>query len=167
MPTDWVRGYARQADADFRAWELYADHPEAVAAECHRLLFLQMACEKLCKAWLIQGGTTPESLRTSHAYVAKHLSVIIRERILDSRPHLKGMSWVLRRVRHWANEIEVLNPAVDRNGQRPDNCEYPWEVGDGTILSPLEHSFEPSNLLTDATGRTFLKLVRDAINRLL
>ena len=31
--------------------------PEAVAEECHQFLFLQMACEKLCKAYLFQGGS--------------------------------------------------------------------------------------------------------------
>jgi hypothetical protein len=39
-PEDWAREYARQADADFRAWDLYQTHPEAVAAECHKLLYL-------------------------------------------------------------------------------------------------------------------------------
>ena len=48
-PADCALGYAQQANADFRAWEHYEQHPEAVAAEYHRLLFLQMACEKLCK----------------------------------------------------------------------------------------------------------------------
>jgi hypothetical protein len=41
-PADWALTYARQANADFKAWELYEQHPEAVAAECHKLLFLQM-----------------------------------------------------------------------------------------------------------------------------
>ena len=64
---DWRIAYAnRQADADFRAWELYEHHPEALAANCHKLLFLQMACEKLCKAYLIQGGTSPRALQSSH-----------------------------------------------------------------------------------------------------
>ena len=65
-----ARGYIRQADADFRAWELYERHPESVAGECHELLFLQMACEKLCKAHLISNNTPPQELRTSHALVA-------------------------------------------------------------------------------------------------
>jgi hypothetical protein len=68
-PADWALAYARQAHADFRAWELYEQHPEAVAAECHKLLFLQMACEKLCKAYLIRAGTPPEALQTSHGYI--------------------------------------------------------------------------------------------------
>ncbi len=69
-PADWALAYARQADADLRAWELSEQHPDAVAAECHRLLFLQMACEKLCKAYLIQGGAVPGHLQTSHGYIA-------------------------------------------------------------------------------------------------
>jgi hypothetical protein len=64
QPVDWALAYAQQAKADFRAWELYEQHPEAVVAECHQLLFLQMACEKLCKAHLIQGGTPTEALRS-------------------------------------------------------------------------------------------------------
>ena len=61
QPADWALAYAQQAKADFRAWELYEQHPEAVVAECHQLLFLQMACEKLCKAHLIQSGTPTKS----------------------------------------------------------------------------------------------------------
>ena len=72
-PSGWALGFARQADADFRAYELYASHPEAVASECHVLLFLQMSCEKLCKAHLIQAGADPYSLQGSHAYITKTL----------------------------------------------------------------------------------------------
>jgi hypothetical protein len=89
---DWVKAYARQADKDFVAWELYEKHPEAVAAECHKLHFLQMACEKLCKA---------------HR-----------------------------------------------------------EAGDD-VISPLNWSFTPSRLCNAQAGRTFLKLLREAINSLL
>src|SRR5437588_28014 len=70
-PADWALAYARQAKADFRAWELYEQHPEAVAAGCHKLLFLQMACEKLCKAYLIRAGTPPAALQTSHGYTPR------------------------------------------------------------------------------------------------
>jgi hypothetical protein len=82
---DWVKAYARQADKDFVAWELYEKHPEAVAAEWHKLHFL---------------------------------------------------------------------------------CEYPWEAGDD-VLSPLNWSFTPSRLCNAQAGRTFLKLLREAINSLL
>jgi len=165
-PADWVLAYARQAEADFRAWELCEKHPEAVASECHRLLFLQMACEKLCKAHLIQGGTPPEDLQASHGYIANPLPIVIRQQIIHMRQNLTGMKGVLVLARHLAEEIEVLNPAVRRDGRRPDNCEYPWEAGD-QVVSPLDWSFHPLRLCTVPAGRTFIKLLRGAIDRII
>jgi hypothetical protein len=161
----WVRAFARQADADFKAWQLLQD--EAEIPECHRLLFLQMACEKLCKAQLIGSGTPPETLQASHGYVAGPLPMILRQQILLQRRNRKRMAALLSHIRHLANEIEVLNPAVRRDGQRPDNCEYPWENGQGVLHSPLDWTFSPSRLLTALAGRTFVKLVSQAIRHLL
>jgi hypothetical protein len=165
-PVDWALAHARQADADFKAWELYEQHPEAVAAECHKLLFLQMACEKLCKAHLIQGGTPPEALQGSHGYIANPLPIIIRQQIIHLRQKLKGMQGVLTLVRHLAEEIEVLNPAVNRDGRRPENCEYPWEAGD-RVVSPLDWGFHPLRLCTAPAGRIFIKLLRGSIDRII
>src|SRR5262249_33040613 len=113
-----------------------------------------------------QSGTLPNALQTSHGYIAGPLPVIIRQQIIHMRRNLSGMQGVLTHVRHLANEIEVLNPAMTRDGQRPDNCEYPWEAGE-QVISPLDWSFTPSRLCTAPAGRTFLKLVREAINRIL
>ena len=135
-PADWAKAYARQADADFRTWEVLQAQGEV--PKCHGLLFLQMACEKLCKAHLIAGGTLPEELQTSHGYIAKPLPIVIRQQIAFLRRDVKGMGGILQAARHLAGEIEVLNPAVDRNGQRPDNCEYPWENHGGVLHSPLD-----------------------------
>jgi hypothetical protein len=165
-PADWALALARQADADFRAWELYELHPEAVAAECHKLLFLQMACEKLCKAHLIQGGTPPEALQADHGYIANPLPIVVRQQIIAARPNLHGMRGVLNLVRHLAGAIEVLNPAMRRDGLRPDNCEYPWEAGD-QVISPLDWTFHPLRLVTAPAGRTFIKLLRGAIDRII
>lgn len=165
-PEGWALAYARQADADFRAWELYERHPEAVAAECHKLLFLQMACEKLCKAHLIRGRTPREALQDSHGYVAGPLPIVLRQQIISSGQNPSKMQEVLHLVRHLAEEIEVLNPAVRRNGQRPHNCEYPWKTADD-VRSPLDWTFHPLRLITAPAGRTFIKLVRGAIDRIL
>jgi hypothetical protein len=166
-PVAWLQSYARQADADWRAWELYEKHPEAVAAECHKLLFLQMACEKLCKAHLLSTKAPAEQLQTSHAYIARVLPLVIRQLILERRQNLHGMNGVMQQVRHLAEEIEELSPAVVRDGRRPDNCEYPWEDAGGVLRSPLDWSFNPSRLLLAPAGRTFLKILRLAINQLL
>jgi len=164
-PSEWSTGYARQADADLKTWR-NLQKSESVA-ECHRLMFLQMACEKLCKAHLIGGGSLPSDLQTSHAYIAGPLPIVIRDQIIFQRQNLKGMGGIMALIRHLANEIEVLNPAVDRGGQRPDNCEYPWEDGQAALHSPLDSAFSPTQLLLAPAGRTFLKLLRGAISRLL
>lgn len=164
IPEDWARAYARQANADFRAWDLYQQYPKAVSAECHKLLFLQMACEKLCKAHLIRRGSLPEALQASHGYIAKPLPVIIKQEISLRGRKLTNAAWLARHIAHLSQEIELLNPAVQRAGHRPDNCEYPWESAD-KVMSPLDNSFALSRLVVAPAGRTFLKLVRSAIDR--
>jgi hypothetical protein len=161
--SEWAKGYARQARADFETLEKLRSI-DAVP-ECHRLLFLQMACEKLTKAHLCQAGSNPADLQSSHAYIAKNLPIIIRQQISLSKP--KNARWVLGHSEHLAREIEMLAPAVQRGGQRPDNCEYPWEDEGGLLHVPLDWTFTPSNLLHAAAGRTFLKLVHEAIARFL
>jgi len=76
------------------------------------------------------------------------------------------MRGVLTLIRHLAGEIEVLNPAVRRDGHRPDNCEYPWEYGD-QVISPLDWTFQPLHLVTVRGGPTFVKLLRGAIDRII
>jgi hypothetical protein len=164
-PSSWVTAYARQARADYAAWG--AIQRDARFPECHRLLFLQMACEKLCKAYLIDNGSDPYVVQTSHAYIAGPLPELLRKHLAASKQKLKQVPWVLEHARHLAREIEMLAPAVRRGGQRPDNCEYPWEDDTGVIRSPLDWTFPVSALLESPAGRTFLKLVQAAISRLL
>ena len=163
LSTDWARGYARQADADLRAHALYAAHPEAMASRCHSLLLLQMSCEKLCKAHLIQAGKSAESLQKSHAYIAKHLPSILEWQMTSRREPPGKIRSLLSKIREIAREIEVLNPSVNRGGLRQDNCEYPWESGE-MIHSPLDHRFEIFKLVRFPAGIVFLKLLRLAIN---
>ena len=134
---------------------------------CHSLQFLQMACEKLVKAHLCGTGSDPATAQTSHAYIAKTLPLILRQQATDLRFTGKKARAVLQHSKYLAEEIEILAPAVKRGEGRPDNCEYPWEDGVGKLHVPLEWSFIPAQLLDLPAGRTFLKLVREAINNLL
>jgi hypothetical protein len=160
---EWADGFARQADADFRAWELYEKHPDVLAAACHKLLFLQMACEKLCKAHMIRSGTNPDDVVTTHRVVAKNLPLVIREEMIRRKSDEQAIKNIMRHLRHLSQEIEYLNPAVKDEGQRPDNCEYPWDAG-GHIVSPLTWGFSPLRLCFEPAGRTFLKLLRCALD---
>jgi len=162
---EWSIGYARQAAADFRSWNDLAGNPKI--PECHRLLFLQMACEKLAKAHLCVEGTDPKMLSISHAYTAKNIPVIIRHQIGLSEQLRGKLRWIVQHTKPLAREIELLAPAVKRAGQRPDNCEYPWEDGAGNLHVPLDWTFEPTRLLTATAGRAFLKLIQNAIERFL
>ena len=73
----WGRAFARQAWADFDMWHRLENEREGFGewkvSECHKYHFLQMACEKLCKAYLCASGTDPHRLQSSHAYIAKPL----------------------------------------------------------------------------------------------
>ena len=50
----WRIAYAKQALADLHAREKLLEHSEL--PDCQQLHFLQMACEKLCKAYLCGQG---------------------------------------------------------------------------------------------------------------
>lgn len=162
---DWAKGYARQACADFDTWEFLKDR--ASIPTCHKLLFLQMACEKLTKAHLCLAGSNPRDLQRSHAYIAGNLSLILERQIARRGANLRSTRSVIQYAKHVAREIEMLAPAVKRGGQRPDNCEYPWEDDQGRLHVPLDWTFAPSSLLTAPAGRAFLKLVREAIEQML
>lgn len=160
----WAGAYARQAKADFETFEMLQKMP---VPECHRLLFLQMACEKLVKAHLCGPvRTDPTAVQTSHAYVAGTLPVVLRQQAASENYRGTKAAATLNAARHLAQEIEVLTPSVTRDGQRPDNCEYPWEDSGGTLHTPLEWSFPSSRFLLQPAGRTILKLIRGAIDRL-
>jgi len=75
----WRDAFARQARADKRAYEVLC---AASLRACHRLHFLQVFLEKLCKAlsWadLPGPGAVPAFLR-SHGVIAKVLPTVARE----------------------------------------------------------------------------------------
>ena len=163
--TDWGRAYAKQALADFTTWITLHQHADIPGSQ--KLHFLQMACEKLAKAHLCIAGADPFQLQSSHAYIASTLPIIVQDQIARTtgkRP--KAWAYILRLSRQIAREIELLSPAVDDNNRRPDNCEYPWEDSAGLLHVPAEYAFPTLNLLTSPAGRTFLKLVYEAIRRL-
>lgn len=162
---EWAEGYARQSKADFEMYQSLGGVPGV--RDCHRLQFLQMACEKLVKAVRCLAGEDPAGdMQSSHACVKKHLpTILMQEAALVNLPPAKARE-VQHRGRHLAEEIDVLAPAVKRGGKRPDNCEYPWEDGNGILRVPLDWSFLPANLVVEPVGRTMLRLIESAIERI-
>lgn len=161
--SDWSRAYAIQAAADWGCWlrlNAIAELPD-----CQRLHFLQMACEKLSKAFLFQaGGNNPEWLRSSHAVVRKHLKTIIAYTLnrIDPNGNAARQRALIRCANQLACEIEWLSPQCDDDGRRPSNTEYPW-VADGSLRVPAQHRFSLSESLLTNEARSVLKLLGEAI----
>jgi hypothetical protein len=161
---DWQRAFARQALADLDTWDRLQHSPDL--PQCHKLHFLQMACEKLAKAHLLETVRDPYAIQRKHGYVAKTLPLIATDqfaRRTGKRP--KRYDFLLRQIRHLAREIDLLSPAVHGDRRRPENCEYPWER-DGTLCIPADYTFPNLSLLAEPVGRTILKIVHEAISHL-
>jgi hypothetical protein len=71
---DWASAYAKQALSDLDAREKLET---TGAHKCHRLHFLQMAAEKLCKAYLTTSNGH-NKVRKTHAYIERNLPLIAR-----------------------------------------------------------------------------------------
>ncbi len=159
----WSRAFARQAGSDLDAREVLASEKSLPA--CHALHYLQMACEKVCKASMIASGTSPEEVQRSHAHVAKQLPVIVRMYMSREAGRLPRDNWVVEAIRPLARRIELLNPAVRDGGRSPDNCEYPWSTPGGSVVAPADHKFEFSTLFAPA-GVALLKILRQVATEL-
>lgn len=165
---EWSEAFLDQARADFETFcQLAASASLAKgwhAPACHRLHFLQMACEKLCKAHLLRAGARPDDVRRSHAHIAGQLPTIFNQYYAEAIvSRSKIPSHVMQSVRKLAREIELLAPAVDDGGGRPDNCEYPWLNSSGHVTTPRTYAFPCQDLLQQNVGTTLLKVLRSAL----
>ncbi len=161
----WRNAYARQAAADWRAYDVL--RRSFGLPRCQSFHFLQMSCEKLCKAFLCGRGVNPRLLQTSHGYIAKNLPLIFQLEPERLKPHpLRSRSTLLKQIKNLSREIELLAPTVDSQ-RRPDNCEYPWEDAAGNVVVPAEHSFATLSLLSQPAGQELLKILPLAIDALL
>jgi hypothetical protein len=168
MPTaqQWSKAFAAQARVDWQTWNLLRNNPDFSVPVCHRLHFLQMACEKVCKAHLCLQGINPSLVQSSHAYVAKTLPIICREQLRRRKLRAGRLDAVVHFAKRLAREIELLAPSVDDGGRRPDNCEYPWVDGLDCIHLPAEWQFDVTTLLKKPLCSSIFKVIADALDRL-
>jgi hypothetical protein len=145
----WSEAFAAQAKSDRDAYYLLS---RSTLPTCHRLHYLQMWLEKLCKAYVL--GTEAEAFRTTHNVVAKVLPRLISEhwrRIGFAQPPRTA------EIRGLCREIDFLHPQVDDNNRRADNVEYPWPGSGGTVEVPAQWKFSLSGKLDSHSGRLLLK----------
>ncbi|HEX2570817.1 MAG TPA: hypothetical protein VH877_14765 [Polyangia bacterium] len=160
--TAWAYGYAKQSRSDFA---LYQRLELSGEERCHCLHFLQMACEKIAKAYRFRDtATSEERLTTEHVAFSQFIDSFLASGDMKRRyrDHLEQLLRMRQHARLLAREIEKLAPAVDREGT-PVNAEYPWQEGE-QIVSPCEYGFPQLELLKGPLGRSFLKLVKVAID---
>src|SRR4051794_25592722 len=108
---EWSVGYARQAAADYETFECVQGQP---IPECHKLQFLQMASEKLVKAYLCGVGAQPQQLKCSHAYISANLPRILRQQAVYLNFSGGKARIALEAAKTLAREIQLLAPAVRR-----------------------------------------------------
>ena len=164
LAKEWSLGYAKQASSDWVVRKVLLR--ASGLPTCHQLHYLQMACEKLCKAHLCDKGSDPENLQKSHAYVGSVLPVIFRMRFSRKFRELPDKSSLLRYVEARAREIDLLAPSVDDDGRRKDNCEYPWKDGAGNVVVPAKWQFTNQDFTGNRASILFFKLIEEAMEEL-
>ena len=153
----------RQARSDHA---LFVQLRGAGVHECHLLHYLQMATEKLSKAYLWRSGNAPPK---SHTGFVRFLRALLDRRAeLDRIANVFGFrrrddldNWV-RSVQALAYSLQNIAPAEAGDGPNP---EYPWphEI---PAHCPVGHTFALWNQLTNTgQGRKLMEFVEHAIAR--
>jgi len=135
-------------------------------APCHALHYLQMATEKLAKAYLWRSGSPPPK---SHAGFAKFLRLLgstgkrHRQRVAKAfsfRRFADFQNWI-NAVIPIANELENLAPSLANDGPNP---EYPWPHS-RPHSAPVYHDFAVWATLASGRGRDLMRVIHIAVER--
>ena len=160
---DAQRLWWRQAQSDHA---IFVQLRQGGAHECHLLHYLQMATEKLSKAYLWRSGHAPPKNHTGCVRFLKALQ--------DRRNKLNRLAKVLGFQRQkdlvdWLSKVQALayglqNIAPAEAGDGP-NPEYPWPH-EAPTQCPISHTFALwDQLANTAPGRKWMKFVEHAIAR--
>lgn len=162
---EWSRAFASPPRADLSSYAVCCITPAVPPS--HRFHFLQIACEKLAKAFLCGSGSDPAAIQASHAYTAKVLPVPLRQEVATLGPAgERRLAWLVDAARPLLREIELLSPAVDDGGSRPANCEYPWVDAAGILRGPAAEAYPNLSSLYSPMGRELLRTLERAAVRL-
>lgn len=158
----FATAFIAQARSDWRVYRVLSERSDV--ALCHQLHYLQMACEKMAKAYRLRDTKAAvDELVSKHSgfskFVSPFFTAVLKPEYLGKDEQLTGL---LSRARTIAREIEKLAPAMDRVAV-PENAEYPWER-DGRVTAPCDYAFPALELLKQAGGRAFLNLVERALD---
>lgn len=153
----------QQAQSDY---EIFTLMRKQGVADCHKLHYLQMATEKLAKAYLWKTGNAPPK---SHVGFVKFLRMIgsarssERERIAQIfcfGNYNAMQSWIRTSISPIAYELERITPDLANDGPNP---EYPWPHAQPE-RTPVTFEFSIWKTLRDhSKGRELLNFINAAI----
>lgn len=152
----------RQARSDFGLFETLR---RGKASECHLLHYLQMATEKLSKAYLWRSGNPPPKSHTGFVRFVR--AVVDRNDLQRVAPVLgfansAGLETWAKGALLLAYSLQNIAPAEANGGPNP---EYPWPH-DSPAHCPVDHSFTLwSELVDTGKGRKMLEFIGHAIGR--
>jgi hypothetical protein len=154
-----------QARSDF---ELFRQLRRTGVAQCHQLHYLQMATEKLSKAYLWRSGNPPPR---SHTGFVRFLRALLGRRPateLERIANILGFgrtgdldNWVVS-IQPLAYALQNMAPAEAGNGPNP---EYPWPHQDPAYC-PANYPFDLWTQLSDTgRGRKLMEFIGTAVRR--
>ncbi len=135
--SDWAAAFRRQAESDFAMYAHLVGGAQPLP-RCHALHHLQMATEKIAKAYRLVGepDATPSSISQHQLgnFVEDFFrSPRARERLRLGKHNVK---YAKRKLTEAAQTIEALVP----RDLLHRNAEYPWEVA-GVVRAPTDEDF--------------------------
>jgi hypothetical protein len=133
--------------------------------ECHQLHYLQMATEKLAKAYFWRSGSPPPRNHAGFVQFLRFLGGIPRSErasliaAVQFKSFESFQGW-LRAALGFGRRLEILSPALASDGE---NLEYPWPHH-LPARNPVRHKFALwDDLSRTPGGRQFLRFVGSAI----
>jgi hypothetical protein len=154
----------KQAHSDWRAYQVL--RKTGGVDSCHELHFLQMAAEKISKAYLLRTFQP----KRSHAGFGKFLRLLIQssnsgnlQRIarIHQFNYIQSFEQWIHSVRPLADDLEKLAPALAKDGPNP---EYPWPH-DAPKEAPALYHFPLLERLELAEGRSLLRFLEVSVKR--
>ncbi len=155
----WSEAFLTQAQSD---WHVYEHLEKTPFPHCHALHYLQMATEKLAKAYLVAGRTDTKIVRSTHHGLTRFFQLVSRNKGLQEEMEMtaKQLSAYIQQLLPLAFEIENLAPAIAGNSPNP---EYPWEAPQNIFNAPATYEFAIGSALREPGGRNLIKLIRTVL----
>jgi hypothetical protein len=135
----WQQAFMTQARDDYK---MFVHLNKLPSAQCQQLHYLQMATEKLAKAFLCAPNNTPP--KTTHVALTKFLKLLksqpdIRRELGYDKSHAAFIAYIDGLI-PFADLIENLAPE-GKTLDKP-NPEYPWKEHTGEVIAPVDFKYQ-------------------------